>query len=64
MVSDRNRQDTQDDVAEQDNRAAAAEAAELERGDNLVNEEAAGNDVTIPQSAAIDQPGPISPDGV
>ena len=64
MTSDRDRTKIRDDVAEQDNRAAAAEAEEIERDDNLVNEEAAGDEVTIPPSAAIDPPGPIPSDGV
>ena len=52
------------DVAAQDDQAATAEAAEIERDDNLVNEEAAGDEVTIPSSAEIDQPGQLPPDGV
>jgi hypothetical protein len=53
-----------DDVAAADDRAAAAEEAEVERDDNLVNDEAALDEVTIPPSAAIDQPDPIPPDGI
>jgi hypothetical protein len=64
MAEKRDRQDNPDDVAAADDRAAAAEAAEVARDDNLVNEEAAIDAVTIPPSAAIDQPDPIPPDGV
>lgn len=64
MAEKRDRQDNPDDVAAADDRAAAAEAAEVARDDNLVNEEAALDAVTIPPSAAIDQPDPIPPDGV
>ncbi len=64
MADDRDRQDVPDDVAAADDRAAAAEAAEVERDDNLVNDEAALDAVTIPPTAAIDQPDPIPPDGV
>lgn len=63
MADKRDRQAVPDDVAEADDRAAAAEAAEVARDDNLVNEEAAMDAVTIPPTAAIDQPDPIAPDG-
>ena len=64
MADKRDRQDVPDDVAAADDQAAAAEAAEVTRDDNLVNDEAALDAVTIPPTAAIDQPDPIPPDGV
>ena len=64
MAEKRDRQDNPDDVAAADDRVAAAEAAEVARDDNLVNDEAAVDAVTIPPTAAIDQPDPIPPDGV
>ena len=64
MTGERDRQDTTADVAAADDRAAAAEAAEVARDDNRVNEEAALDAVTIPPTAAVDQPDPIPPDGV
>jgi hypothetical protein len=64
MADDRERSDAPDDAAAADDRAAAAEAAEVERDDNLVNEEAALDEVSIPPQAAIDQPDPIPPDGI
>lgn len=53
-----------DDVETQDDRAATAEAAETERDENLVNEEAAGDEVTIPSAAEIDQPALLPADGI
>jgi hypothetical protein len=64
MSDDRDRRTAPDDVAAADDRAAAAEEADVERDDNLVNDEAALDEVSIPPSAAIDQPDPIPPDGI
>ena len=64
MADDRDLELAPNDVAAADDRAAAAAEAEIERDDNLVNEEAARAEVTVPPTAAIDQPDPIPPDGV
>jgi hypothetical protein len=64
MSDDRDQKINLDDTADADNRATAAEAAEVERDDALVDNEAAGDEVTIPASAPIVQPDPIPPDGV
>ncbi len=63
MADDRAKHLAPDDVADEDNRAEAAAEAEVEQDDNWVNEEAADDAVTIPASAAIDQPDAVPPDG-
>ncbi|MDQ3695043.1 MAG: hypothetical protein M3464_15655 [Chloroflexota bacterium] len=63
MTDDRDQSFNRDDTADADNRAAAAAAAEVERDDTLVANEAALDEVTIPASAPIVQPNAIPPDG-
>lgn len=64
MTDDRDQKINLDDTADADNRAAAAAAAEVERDDTLVDNEAVRDEVTIPPAAAIDQPNAIPSDGV
>ncbi len=63
MGDDRDQWINRDDTADADNRAAAAEAAEVERDDALVDNEAGLDEVTIPASAPIVPPNAIPPDG-
>lgn len=63
MADDRDQSIDRDDTAGADNRAAAAEAAAVERDDTLVANEAGLDEVTIPASAPIVQPNAIPPDG-
>ena len=64
MTDERERPIVPDGLATADDRAAASEAAAVEQDDNLVNQEAASDDIATPATAPIDQPDPIPPDGI
>ena len=55
---------SREDVAAADDRAAAAEAAEVERNDMNVADEAALNEVTLPPTAPVAPPAALPPDGI